>query len=278
MQGKKKAPVVKVMSFNIAHGLGIDGIVDLKRTAVVIEDSCAGIIGLQEVDRYFSERSSFIDQVEWLSERLGMYAAFGANLNQQAEETERPNRQYGNAILSKYPIKYTENHWLTQVKEEFGNDEQRGVLEAVIEIEGTHISFYNAHLSLKEEELEVSIRELLAITQKSHFPCIIAGDFNAPPSHAHMRKMNRHFSDSFLKMKRGDAYTYPSPYFEETTREQFKPSTRIDYIFTDEELAVVQTAAIETHVSDHLPITADLVVTKTKSRTKDLAKPARAKV
>lgn len=278
MQRKKKAPVVKVMSFNIAHGLGMDGIVDLERTAAVIEDSCAGIIALQEVDRYFSERSFFIDQVEWLSERLGMYAAFGANLNQQPEETERPNKQYGNAILSKYPIKYTENHLLTQVKEEFGNDEQRGVLEAVIEIEGNHISFYNAHLALKEEELEVSIRELLAITQKSHFPRIIAGDFNAPPSHAHMRKLNRRFSDAFLKMKRGDAYTYPSPYVNKITGEQFKPSIRIDYIFADEELTVVQTAAIAIDVSDHLPITADLVLTKTKSRTKDLAKPERAKV
>ena len=55
MNGKnKKAPIVKVMSFNIAHGLGMYGVVDLEKTAQVIEDSCATIVALQEVDRHFS--------------------------------------------------------------------------------------------------------------------------------------------------------------------------------------------------------------------------------
>src|SRR5690606_1310461 len=124
-------PTVKVMSFNIAHGMGMDGQVDLERTAQVIEGSGATIVALQEVDRYFSDRSFYMDQVEWLSERLGMYAAFGANLNQAPDNPERPNRQYGNATLSTYPIKYAENHFLTQVVTGIYNNEQRGVLETV---------------------------------------------------------------------------------------------------------------------------------------------------
>lgn len=278
MQRKRKDPIVKVMSFNIAHGLGMDGLVDLKRTAEVIEDSCATIIGLQEVDRYFSERSSFADQVDWLSERLGMYAAYGANLDLEADEAERPRRQYGNAILSKYPIKYTENHHLTKVKGLFGNDEQRGVLEAVIEVEGTNISFYNTHLAVKEEEQGVSIGELLEITGKSRFPRIITGDFNAPPTHPHIQYMNQHFSDAFLKMKRGDAYTYPAPYTEELIGQKFEPTVRIDYIFCDKNLPVVQTAFVATAVSDHLPIAADLVLTANRVPPKVPAQAERAKV
>lgn len=261
---KKKAPIVKVMSFNIAHGLGMDGIVDLERTAEVIEDSCATIVALQEVDRYFSDRSSFADQVEWLSERLGMYAAYGANMNFAPEDSERPNRQYGNMILSKHPIKYVENHWLTQVYCSFGNNEQRGILETVIEVDGIYLSVFNTHLALKDEELAVSVDEILRITGKSHFPRILAGDFNATASNVHMQKLNKHFRDAFLKMKRGDAYTYPAPYMNKETDEVFWPATRIDYIFADSEVDVVQVAVIETSVSDHLPIVADMVLADAK--------------
>lgn len=279
MQGmKKKAPIVKVMSFNIAHGLGMDGIVDLEKTAEVIEDSCATIIALQEVDRYFSARSSFVDQVDWLSERLGMYAAYGANMNFAPEDSERPNRQYGNVILSKYPIKYVENHLLTQVYCPFGNNEQRGLLETVVEVEGVYLSVFNTHLALKDEELAVSVDEILAIAGKSHFPRIIAGDFNASSSNAHMQKLNGHFRDTFLKMKKGDAYTYPSPYVNKETDEVFWPATRIDYIFSDSEVDVVQVAVIETSVSDHLPIVADMVLAEAKVGSKDRIQKARANV
>ncbi|MDQ0430721.1 endonuclease/exonuclease/phosphatase family metal-dependent hydrolase [Planomicrobium stackebrandtii] len=279
MHGKnKKAPIVKVMSFNIAHGLGMDGIVDLEKTAEVIEDSCATIVALQEVDRYFSDRSSFVDQVEWLSERLGMYAAYGANMNFAPEDSERPNRQYGNMILSKYPIKYVENHLLTQVHCPFGNNEQRGILETVIEVDGIYLSVFNTHLALKDEELVVSVDEILAITGKSHFPRIIAGDFNATASNVHMQKLSKHFQDAFLKMKRGDAYTYPSPYVNKDTTEVFWPATRIDYILADSEVDVVQVAVIETAVSDHLPIVADMVLADAKVGVKDRVQKASAKV
>ncbi|WP_422121957.1 endonuclease/exonuclease/phosphatase family protein [Planococcus sp. X10-3] len=273
----KKPPIVKVMSFNIAHGSGMDGMLNLERTAAVIEDSCASIIGLQEVDRFFGERSQFMDQVEWLGERLGMFTAYGANIEYVAEDTDMPNHQYGNAILSKYPITYSKNHHMTQVQQWYGNDEQRGVLEAVIEIDEGAISVYNAHLSLKDEELKLSVKEILALTEASKFPTIVLGDFNAPPFYAPIREMSRHFTDAFLKMKQGDAYTYPAPYSYNSTDMELKPVTRIDYIFFGPEMEVVQTAAISTDASDHLPIVADLVLARTKQLQPSQKKPAQAK-
>ena len=274
----RKLPIVKVMSFNIAHGLGMDGITDLERTAGVIEDSCASIIALQEVDRFFGERSLFMDQVEWLGERLGMYTAYGANLDYPPDRVNMPNQQYGNAILSKYPITYSKNHHMTPVKQWYGNDEQRGVLEVIIEIEDMAINVFNAHLSLKDEELKLSVNEILALTEKSKFPCIVLGDFNAPPFYAPIRQMTRQFKDAFLEMKRGDAYTYPSTYSYATTGVDLKPVTRIDYIFIGPELDVVQTATISSDVSDHLPIVADLVLARTKQIVPSMEKPAKAKV
>ncbi|ANU21059.1 endonuclease [Planococcus plakortidis] len=257
-----RTPTVKVMSFNIAHGMGMDGEVDLERTAQVIEASGATIVALQEVDRHFSNRSSYMDQVEWLAERLGMYAAFGANLNQAPDDPERPNRQYGNATLSLYPIKYAENHFLTQVVTDIYNNEQRGVLETVIEVGGTYLKVLNAHLALKDEELELSVAEIMEIAGKTHFPKIIAGDFNAPPTHRHLAHLHCTMTDVFLKAKRGDAYTYPSPYENHETGESFKPMTRIDYIFADRGFDVRDAERIETAASDHLPITAELVWTQ----------------
>ncbi|PSL40286.1 endonuclease/exonuclease/phosphatase family metal-dependent hydrolase [Planomicrobium soli] len=269
MAEKNRAPIVsvKVMSFNIAHGLGMNGVVDLEKTASVIEDSCAGIVALQEVDRHFSARSSFVDQVDWLSKRLGMHAAFGPTLDLDHETLDMPRPQYGNAILSKYPIKYFENHLLRQVITPIGHNEQRGVLEAVIDVKGTYVSVFNTHLAFKDEELEVSVGELLSIAGTSRFPRIITGDFNAAPDHEQMKKMKQGYTDVFLKMKRGDAYTYPASYNNEATGEQLKPVTRIDYIFMDGEFDVAQTAVMDTGVSDHLPILADLIVMKTRKVT-----------
>jgi endonuclease/exonuclease/phosphatase family metal-dependent hydrolase len=47
---------VTVMSFNIHHGQGTDGVLDLERIARVIRASGADIVGLQEVDRHFGGR------------------------------------------------------------------------------------------------------------------------------------------------------------------------------------------------------------------------------
>lgn len=252
---------VKVMSFNIAHGLGMDGIVNLEKTALAIEDAGADIIGLQEVDRYFSPRSSFVDQVAWLGGRLGMHTAFGANLDSAPRHPGEPRRQYGNAILSKYPIKYMENHRLTPVYSDFSNNEQRGVLEAIIEVEGNLIHLFNTHLALKEEELKISIEELLSLTKKCELPHILLGDFNAPPDYEGIKRLNHHLTDAFLKMKKGDAYTYPSVFTNPATGESYKPVTRIDYIFSNVQFRAIEAmVAAETAVSDHLPIVADFIL------------------
>lgn len=124
--------IVKVMSFNIAHGMGMDGNVNLENTARIIEQSEAEIIGLQELDRGFSKRSSFMDQVEWLSNRLGMYVAFGANIDLEPTDEGITKQQYGNAVLSKHPIRYQENHLLTQVESPLVHSEQRGLLERLL--------------------------------------------------------------------------------------------------------------------------------------------------
>jgi endonuclease/exonuclease/phosphatase family metal-dependent hydrolase len=70
---------VTVTSFNIHHGQGTDGCLDLARIARVIRASGAGVAGLQEVDRHFAKRSDWADQAAELAGLLGCHVAYGAN-------------------------------------------------------------------------------------------------------------------------------------------------------------------------------------------------------
>lgn len=72
---------LRVATYNIHHAQGADGVLDLERIAQVLSDSGADVIGLQEVDRHWGERSENLDQAAWLGERLGMHVIYGANLD-----------------------------------------------------------------------------------------------------------------------------------------------------------------------------------------------------
>jgi endonuclease/exonuclease/phosphatase family metal-dependent hydrolase len=78
---KVEATTLKTLTFNIHHGAGVDGKLDLERVARTIEASGASVVGLQEVDRYFDARSNWVDQPAWLAARLKMDYVFAANLD-----------------------------------------------------------------------------------------------------------------------------------------------------------------------------------------------------
>ena len=60
-------PNIHIMTYNIHHGEGIDGKVNIERLARVILDAQADIVALQEVDRGV-ERSHRIDTMARISE------------------------------------------------------------------------------------------------------------------------------------------------------------------------------------------------------------------
>ena len=99
---------LRVCTFNIHHGVGTDGRLDLGRIADVLAATGATLIGLQEVDRTLSPRSAWIDQAAWLGERLDMEVVHGATIDrdpQAGAPPETPRRRYGNALLSAHPVR-----------------------------------------------------------------------------------------------------------------------------------------------------------------------------
>lgn len=239
-----KAIQVKVMSYNIHHAEGVDGVLSLERIAKVIEDSGAEIIGLQEVDNHWSERSEFEDQAKWLADRLGMHYTYAANLDREPLNPGEPRRQYGTAVLSKYPIIQAANHPLTKI----GNTEQRGLSETIINVKGHHLNFYNTHLALTSAEREIQIQEIIEIASKTEGPKVIMGDLNAKPDSKEMQPLLAQYKDSFADQN--DAYTIPAE----------NPNRRIDYIFTSNDMQTAHSEVISTIASDHLPIFTEITL------------------
>ena len=81
---------MRAVTFNIHHGVDGDGRLDLERIAETIESLHADVVGMQEVDRRFAERSEFVDQARMLSRRLGMRLAYGAALNLEPADQMNP--------------------------------------------------------------------------------------------------------------------------------------------------------------------------------------------
>ncbi|RNF38714.1 endonuclease/exonuclease/phosphatase family protein [Planococcus salinus] len=239
---------VRVVTFNIGSGRDMEGHIDLPGTAELLGHAKADIIGLQEVDRHFSSRSHFADQVNWLAEQLDMYAAYGPNIDLPATEEGRPNRQYGNAVFSKHPIVSCQNHLLASVPNEQSGNEQRGVLETIINIEGTTIAFLNTHFSLDEQEQHLGVDTLIAITEQLEVPSIIVGDFNMTIDEPPMERLFSHFNPALPRNMH-----YPTTYSRDAEK-----GNRLDYILSDKHWSTKLVAVLPTDVSDHFPVLADM--------------------
>jgi endonuclease/exonuclease/phosphatase family metal-dependent hydrolase len=235
----------EVVTYNIHHAVGVDGQLSLERIARQIDATGAEVALLQEVDRHFGARSEYIDEPAWLARRLGMHVVYGANLDLEPEAPENPRRQYGTAILSRFPIVSWRNTLLPRPE----NGEQRGLLEAVVEYRRTRIRIANTHLQHNSavERLAQSqrIAELLAPSPE---PVVLGGDLNAPAA-PELAPLFARFQDAWAK-GRGNAFTYPAQ----------APNARIDYVLASPAVTVRWARVVSTLASDHLPVVAGLTV------------------
>ena len=158
---------MKLVTYNIQFGLGKDDRYDLPRIADEVRG--ADVISLQEVERNW-RRSGMSDQVAELAALLpDYYWIYGAGLDVDASTTE-PNghiinrrRQFGNMILSRYPILSSRNHLLPKwgTVEQFSL--QRSALEGVVALSSGPVKFYTLHLhhiasSLRMEQMEALLQ------------------------------------------------------------------------------------------------------------------------
>jgi endonuclease/exonuclease/phosphatase family metal-dependent hydrolase len=232
-----------VMTYNIHHGAGIDGVLDLERIAVLIEQSGADVIGLQEVDRHWSARSNWVDQPAWLAQRLKLHYAYAANLDLPPLNPGEPRRQYGTAILSRYPIKDFTNTLLPK----YPTGEQRGLAVATIKVRGVELRFANTHLTSNNnaERLEQA-QKVVALLGTSTAPTLLVGDLNARPDAPEIKTLTAVLNDTWPEVGVGPGYTI----------EADNPTARIDYLLHSSRLTPASAEVPTSLASDHLPVVA----------------------
>lgn len=227
---------VNIVSYNIRHGSGMDGRLDLSRTAAVLEGLKPDLVALQEVDSNCG-RSRCVDQAAELGAILNMSPAFGKFMDLQGGE-------YGLAILSRYPILKTVRHVLPT------GAEPRCALEIEVQPPDmeTPLSFVCIHLDWTKDTIRITqLQALLDALKEPPHPIILAGDFNAEPAEPSMQLLRA--SGWHIAPKQGPCHTWPAA----------SPNTEIDYVVTRGlDTNTFCTVIAEADASDHRPIQAHI--------------------
>ncbi|MEV6551017.1 endonuclease/exonuclease/phosphatase family protein [Streptomyces sp. NPDC051597] len=236
-----------VLTYNIHHGADSDNALALDRIAAVVKDSGADVVGLQEVDRHYDARSDFVDQASWLAERLGMQVAYGANLSLDPPRAGAPRREYGTAILSRFPVVAAHNTPLPRPRQ----GEQRGLLEADIDVNGTAVRVLNTHLEHTSQTERLAQADAVGnVVKSSSRPTLLMGDLNAPPAAGEVGVLTRILADTWRKAGEGAGYTF----------DVRNPRKRIDYVLASSTVAPQQARVLDSEASDHLPLRVEVTL------------------
>lgn len=237
-----RSHTLRVMTYNIHVGVGMDKKLDLARIAGVINAQHPDLVGLQEVDRGVT-RTQGIDEIAELAKLTRMDYAFAFNLRYQGG-------QYGVAILSRTPIRTTDHRLYLNTREA----ERRGFIRAQVNVGKVFLNFVTTHLDYQhDDERLFETEQLLAALQDIKEPLIVVGDFNDVPSGEAYKLMRRQFDDVWLGRNESDpGFSYPAD----------KPAKRIDYIFarSSDSISTKRAWIVETLASDHVPVVADLEI------------------
>jgi len=241
---------IRVLTYNIHHGAGTDGRLDLERIAEVIKRQRPDVVALQEVDNK-TRRTGGVDQATELGRLTAMHAVFGKAMDYDGGE-------YGEAILSRWPFLKVKSHPLPRA----GGGEPRAALAVRIRLKenGPECIFAGTHLDhLSADARRVQARLLVErLTEDAAPPVILAGDLNAEPDSDVMRTFSDEFTDAACNGEE------PQP-----TAPSTNASVRIDYVLYRPAAAwrVVEVQVIDEPVaSDHCPLLAVLEWTATKRR------------
>jgi endonuclease/exonuclease/phosphatase family metal-dependent hydrolase len=177
--GRAELPAeIRVITYNIHHGRGVDGKLDLARIAKVLSAEKPDIVALQEVDQK-TRRTGGVDQPAELARLTDMKVVFGRNIDFEGGG-------YGTAVLTKLPVRSSESiklrSYYAPTKE---NPEQRGV--QMIELGGkdkAELLFLCTHLDYRpadEERFNSALTINKFVKKRADMPAILAGDLNAMP-------------------------------------------------------------------------------------------------
>lgn len=227
--------LIKLMSYNTQHCMNyITREIDFNIIAETVARCGGDIIGLQEI-RGKGFDIEYQDQTAILAEKLGFYGYFA-----KAVDFGGVN-PYGNAILSRFPIKNAETVMIPDPQVRKGDKyyETRCLLNAEIDV-GAGLNVCVTHFGLNFDEQENAVRTV--ISNISNERCILMGDFNLAPDDPILAPIKERMYDT--------ADRFPSPRLSFPSD---KPQIKIDYIFTSRDINVVEADIPDIVSSDHRP-------------------------
>ncbi|WP_262677294.1 endonuclease/exonuclease/phosphatase family protein [Paenibacillus sp. J5C2022] len=179
-------PTLRVLSYNIHHGAGTDGKLNLGRIADVIKSANPDVVAVQEVDVKVP-RSGKVDQAAELGRLTGMHVVFGKAI-------ELSGGAYGLAVLSNYPIKSTGKIMLPNIR----GGEQRILFSAKIEPDNglPEFTIVNTHFEYIQESIQIAQANTFIEQYGNTTPIILAGDLNATPESQTLDVLKQKLADS----------------------------------------------------------------------------------
>lgn len=242
---------VKIGTFNILHGRDYmhylatgEEVIDLMKVSDAIKTMGLDICGLNEV-RNQENVEGLCNQARVIAENIGYCYAFGKAINSKGGE-------YGNALISRYPIEDVEFIPITVPKEtRTGNKyyEDRVLIAAKMSIDKQPLTVLVTHFGLNGDEQAEAIRVVKEYISKCTDPIVFMGDLNLCPASECYGQLSSVFKDTAETLT-GEASTYPCPH----------PKYKIDYIFCNDRCRVTGAYVPEINVSDHRPYVTDIAI------------------
>ena len=213
----------RIATFNIHHGGGMDGRVDIDRVAQVIASLDADAIVLQEVDKGVA-RSGTIDQPDVIAKATGLEVRFFPT-------AQLGTGEFGLALATR-----------SQVEADFMALPHAGIglPHGLVIAQVNGLTLIGTHLSRQPELWDAEMTTLVRVAAATKSPCIVAGDLNA--------------DDEQLKPLMDLGFRGGG------TRLRTSPLTRrqLDHVLAGEGLRVSGAWVIEGDSSDHWPLVAEV--------------------
>jgi endonuclease/exonuclease/phosphatase family metal-dependent hydrolase len=230
----------RVMTYNINHGVGSDGLYGLYRIAEIIREQAPHIVCLNDVDNN-AVRTYQDDQARKIAAELGMQFT-------SARNSEIQGGWHGNAILTRMPIDFSENKLLP------GNDQEptrEGVLHIIVTLNNKQLHLYTTQLNADSLVAAEEVKGLLKIVLDwgVNQPVIITGDFKFSDPNQGLHEMSYYFLDLTSHIE-GKAFTYPAD----------RPTKGMDHVFMNDRIAPLSVVIVDNEktrlASNHLPVVA----------------------
>ena len=222
----QRQKMLKLMSYNICNGRGIDNVQDLGRVAEVSNRAAPDIVALQELDSVTGRMAGRFIPGE-LGEMTGMHARF-------CRAIDYDGGAYGVGLLS-----CDEPLAVSRIPLP-GREEAR----VLFVIEFSDYMVCVTHLSLTPEDQRASLPIIRMVTDTCRKPVLLAGDFNMKVAKTVLDGLG----GTFRPLSDTTQMTFPSN----------KPSIHIDYILGRglpvSTVITEQQVDYSTTASDHCPL------------------------